>query len=200
MAAGACVLASVATCSSRHLPAVRDGDIIFHTSRSSQSEAVQRATRSRYSHMGLVLHRKGAPYVLEASATVRYTPLADWIARGTGHDFVLKRLKADATVLDPKALQALREQARRFEGRAYDLTFEWSDDRIYCSELVWKLYDRALGVQIGALQKLREFDLSDPVVRAKMQQRYGSAVPLDETVVSPNAMFDSPLLATVIEE
>lgn len=200
MAAGACVLASVSTCSSRPLPSVRDGDIIFHTSRSSQSEAVQRATRSRYSHMGLVLYRKGAPYVLEASATVRYAPLAEWIARGNGHHFVLKRLKTSSTILDPKALQALREQARRFEGRAYDLTFEWSDDRLYCSELVWKIYDRALGVQIGARQKLREFNLADPVVTAKMRQRYGTDVPLDETVVSPNAMFDSPLLETVIEE
>src|SRR5437867_163185 len=26
----------------------------------------------------------------------------------------------------------------------YDLTFEWSDDKIYCSELVWKVYERAL--------------------------------------------------------
>jgi Permuted papain-like amidase enzyme, YaeF/YiiX, C92 family len=103
-------------------------------------------------------------------------------------------------VLDPTALKGLREQARRFEGRAYDLTFEWSDDRMYCSELVWKLYDRALGIQIGAQQKQREFNLSDPVVTAKMRQRYGTSVPLDETVVSPNAMFDSPLLATVLEE
>ena len=30
---------------------LRDGDIIFHTSRSAQSAAIQRATHSRYSHV-----------------------------------------------------------------------------------------------------------------------------------------------------
>src|SRR5262245_5809101 len=33
-------------------PAVRDGDLIFHTSRSAQSAAIQRATHSPYSHVG----------------------------------------------------------------------------------------------------------------------------------------------------
>ena len=60
---------------------LRDGDIIFHTSRSAQSAAIQLATHSRYSHVGLILFRDGKPYVLEAVATVRYTPLDSWIAR-----------------------------------------------------------------------------------------------------------------------
>ena len=54
---------------------LRDGDIIFHTSRSAQSVAIQRATHSPYSHMGVVLYRDGKPFVFEAIATVRYTPL-----------------------------------------------------------------------------------------------------------------------------
>jgi hypothetical protein len=52
------------------VPAVQDGDIIFQTSLSSQSLAIQRATHSKYSHMGQIVLRDGAPYVLEASATV----------------------------------------------------------------------------------------------------------------------------------
>ena len=53
---------------------------------------------------------------------------------------------------------AAARRARQFEGKPYDLYFEWSDERIYCSELVWKMY-AALGVKLGTLQKLREFDL-----------------------------------------
>jgi Permuted papain-like amidase enzyme, YaeF/YiiX, C92 family len=197
---GACLLGCLAACGAKTLPAVRDGDIIFHTSRSSQSEAVQRATGSRYSHMGLIVHRQGAPYVLEAVATVRYTPLAAWISRGNGHHFVVKRLKDARLVLTPKAIAALSASGQLMQGRRYDLTFGWSDDRIYCSELVWKIYDRALGIHIGALQRLRDFNLTDPVVRAKMQERYGAAIPLDEPVISPGAMFSSPLLETVAQE
>ena len=173
---------------------LRDGDIIFHTSRSAQSAAIQRATHSPYSHMGVVLHRDGKPFVFEAIATVRYTPLADWVARGDSGRFIVRRLKHAPS---PAELRKLRAAASVYEGKPYDLYFEWSDARIYCSELVWKMYREALGIEIGALQKLREFDLSDPAVRAKMRERYGKNIPLDERVISPGSMFDSSLLQTV---
>ena len=176
---------------------LKDGDIIFHTSRSAQSSAIQRATGSKYSHMGLVVHRDGKPFVFEAISTVQFTPLARWTARGDGGRFVAKRLKKAETTLQPKALQKLLTEAQRFTGRTYDLTFGWADDRIYCSELVWKAYDRALGIQIGELARVRDFNLTDPAVRAKMRERYGKNIPLDEPVISPAAMFDSTLLVTV---
>ncbi|AGG31384.1 YiiX family permuted papain-like enzyme [Morganella morganii subsp. morganii] len=174
----------------------QQGDIIFHTSRSSQSIAIQKATGSVYSHMGIILLRDGKPYVYEAAKTVRFTPLKQWIARGTGNHYVVKRLKNQ---LSASQQQALYREAIRYQSRPYDLTFSWDDERIYCSELVWKIYKNALNTEVGQLQTLREFDLSSPEVQAKMKERYGKAVPLDETVISPVAMFDSPLLTTVYE-
>ena len=197
----ACFLALfAAACSAKDsFPAPRDGDLIFQTSRSSQSIAIQHATGSRYSHMGLILFRSGKPYVFEAISTVRFTALDQWIARGSGSHFVVKRLRNASRHLNPAGVEKLRAAARRFEGRPYDLAFDWSDDRIYCSELVWKAYERALGIQIGALQRVRDFNLSDPVVRAKMRERYGIKVPLNEPVISPVSMFRSDLLITVAE-
>ncbi len=179
---------------------VHAGDLIFQTSRSPQSIAIQNATGSPYSHMGLIFLRDGEPFVLEASATVRYTPLARWIAVGVGHHFVIKRLLDADRILTPQAMLQIEKSASVFVGRPYDLTFEWSDDRIYCSELVWKIYDRSLGIQIGTLQRIKDFNLSDPVVSALMRQRYGTAVPLEETVISPVAMFNSPLLSAVASQ
>ncbi len=46
---------------------------------------------------------------------------------------------------------------------------------------------------------MREFNLRDPAVQAKARERYGSRMPLDEPVISPVAMFDSPLLVTVAQ-
>jgi hypothetical protein len=178
----------------------RDGDVIFQTSLSSQSLAIQRATRSPYSHVGIIFHRNGKPYVFEAASTVRFTPLRKWIARGSGAHFVIKRLKNADTLLSITAVKNLRKEALRFQGKPYDFTFEWSDRRIYCSELVWKTFDRALGIQVGSPQKLKEFNLSDPIVVRKLEQRYGSNVPLEETVISPGAVFDSMELVTVTEK
>jgi len=61
------------------------------------------------------------------------------------------------------------------------------------------MYQRALGIELGARQKLREFDLSDPAVRAKIRERYGNAVPLAEPVISPAAMFSAKSLETVVQ-
>jgi Permuted papain-like amidase enzyme, YaeF/YiiX, C92 family len=149
--------------------------------------------------MGVILYRDGGACVLEAVATVRCTPLTRWIARGRSGHFVVKRLKAPA-MLSPKAVAALHDEGRRLEGRPYDSAFGWSDDMVYCSELVWKVYDRALGIHIGELQRLRDFNLMDPVVKAKLEQRYGSHIPLDEPVIAPSTMFSSPLLETVAQE
>jgi uncharacterized protein YycO len=179
---------------------VKDGDIIFHTSRSSQSSAIQRATGSRYGHMGIIFIRKGIPVVYEAVQTVRYTPLRRWTARGDGGHFVVKRLRDADRILTAGAIKKLMSVAATFEGKPYDLTFEWSDERIYCSELVWKIYERALGVKIGALQQLRDFNLDDPTVRRKMKERYGNAIPMNETVIAPSVMFDASNLAVVLQQ
>ena len=63
-----------------------DGDIIFQTSLSSQSEAIQIVTHSKYSHMGMLYKNGTEIYVLEAVQPVKLTPLKKWIARGKdGH-------------------------------------------------------------------------------------------------------------------
>lgn len=174
-------------------PDVQTGDLVFQQSRSAQSLAVQQATHSPYSHMGMIVLRQGRPYVLEAAATVRYTPLAAWAAQGERGAYVVKRLRDDAQ-LTPQRRDRLAAIGATYTGKPYDAAFGWSDDRIYCSELVWKIYQRALGVEIGALQPLKTFDLSAPAVRAKMRERYGDAIPWEEPIISPAAMFDSPLL------
>jgi hypothetical protein len=78
--------------------------------------------------------------------------------------------------------------------------FGWGDDKLYCSELVWKIYKQATGLEVGKLQKLKDFDLSNPIVARKLKERYGNKIPLDETVISPVAIFNSQLLMTVVEK
>lgn len=175
---------------------LRQGDIIFHESLSTQSRAIQLATGSRYSHMGLLFRRNGRWFVYEAVQPVKFTSLRDWIRRGRGGHFVVKRLRDSRATPDLAA--RLRAASLKYRGRPYDLYFGWSDDRIYCSELVWKVYKEAAGIEIGRLQRLREFDLSSRLVREKLRERYGDHVPLDEPVISPAAMFDSEKLVEVV--
>jgi uncharacterized protein YycO len=91
----------------------------------------------------------------------------------------------------------MKEIGKQFNGKSYDLTFEWSDDKIYCSELIWKIYQRAAGIEIGKLEPLKNFDLTHEAVRKKMKERYGENIPMEEKVISPASIFDSELLTTV---
>lgn len=175
----------------------QNGDIIFQTSLSSQSRAIQLATGSPYSHMGIVYVNQGRTFVYEASSVVRLTPFDEWVEGGKGGSYVVRRLKGARKLLTPAVLAKMRKCGENFRGKPYDLYFEWSDERIYCSELVWKIYREALGIEIGDLQKLSDFDLSAVEVKKKLEERYGIDIPLDEVVISPGSMYNSDMLETV---
>ena len=176
---------------------LREGDLIFQTSLSRQSQAIQLATKSRYSHCGLIYKDGKDYYVFEAIQPVKRTPLDKWIARGKDGKYVIKRLKNADQVLTPATLAKMKQIGDKFKGKNYDLTFEWSDDKIYCSELIWKIYQRTTGLEIGKLEKLSDFDLTNEAVKMKMKERYGDKIPMNEIVISPVATFDSELLKTV---
>lgn len=176
---------------------IHHGDLIFQTSLSRQSKAIQLATKSKYSHCGLIFKEGNKFYVFEAVQAVKKTPLDKWIARGQNGHFVIKRLKNAEQVLTNDALAKMKQVGQEFSGKNYDLTFEWSDNKIYCSELIWKVYQRATGVEIGKLEKLKDFDLTDEAVKSKMKERYGNNLPLNEVVISPKSIFDSELLMTI---
>jgi hypothetical protein len=176
---------------------LRDGDLIFQTSLSRQSQAIQLATKSKYSHCGLIYKDRKEYYVFEAVQPVKRTRLDKWIAKGKDGKYVIKRLKNADQVLTPATLAKMKQQGDEFKGKNYDLTFEWTDNKIYCSELIWKIYKRATGLEIGKLEKLSDFDLTNEAVKQKMKERYGDKIPINEIVISPVAIFDSELLKTV---
>lgn len=149
--------------------------------------------------MGILYVIHGKYYVYEAVQPVTLTPLEIWIRRGLNHFCMVKRLKDASALLTPEILKKMRAEGEKFKGRDYDMYFEWSDERIYCSELVWKIYKRGAGAEIGKLKKIRDFDLSSPVVQKKMEERYGKRIPWDEWAVSPADMLHSERLFTVSE-
>ncbi len=179
---------------------LKSGDIIFQTSKSQQSKAIQLATHSKYSHMGIIYVENDNIMVYEAVQPVKLTPLHEWINRGEKKHFVVKRLKESKKYLTSENLMKMKSIGETFIGKNYDIYFEWSNEKIYCSELVWKIYKEAVGIEIGKLQSLREFDLENEIVKEIMAKRYGDTIPLDEKVISPAVMFQSDKLTTVVEK
>ncbi|RUT71493.1 YiiX family permuted papain-like enzyme [Flavobacterium cupreum] len=176
----------------------KDGDIIFQTSESKQCEAVRIATNSKFSHCGIIYDINGKWFVFEAVQPVQLTPLEDWIKHGKDSKYVVKRLKNDS-VLKPEVLQKMKQYSQQFDGKEYDAYFEWTDNRIYCSELVWKIYKNGAGIELSKLRELKDFNLTDPRVGKILKERYGNDIPLEEKVVAPSDLADSTLLTTILD-
>ena len=192
--AGLCV-AVLLTCTWARAGEFQDGDIVFQRSRSQQAIAISAATHSDYTHMGIIFVESGEPFVYEAIQPVVRTPLKMWAERAKDGHYVVKRLK-DSTSLDAALL---KQQVTAMVGKDYDWQFEWSDDRMYCSELVWKAYRNAVGLRLGELRTLGDFDLEHETVQRLISQRYGSKVPFEMSVISPADILSSDLLVTVPE-
>lgn len=193
------LLLAICGCSARRCNRYRDGDIIFQTSKSRQSAAIQAATHSKFSHMGVLFQQEGNWYVYEAAGTVRSTALNQWIARGKGQHFAVMRLRSPET-LATNQLKQLKDAGLKFRGKKYDQYFEWSDKKIYCSELVWKMYKAALNIELGKLSRLGSVDLKAPVVKQLLNERYGKNFPLQEKTISPSEIYNCNLLKLVDED
>jgi uncharacterized protein YycO len=177
------------------VPALREGDVVFSSSAEGQGQAVMAATRSIYTHCGVVFLKDGKLMVLEAVEPVGVIPLATFISRSAPGTFMARRLKEPVA---PAKLAKARAWGEAQIGKKYDLKFRWDDDRMYCSELVWKIYEKA-GVRLCQPSRFQDYDLSKPSVKKIIEERYGDidAMPKDEKVVAPSDLANSNLLFTV---
>lgn len=174
----------------------KPGDIIFITSSSGQGKAIQLATKSKYTHVGIILQDGPDMMVYHAVEPVKKSTFNDFLKYSEDGQYELMRLK-DPQALDAKTLAAITDEAKKMLGRHYDLAFAWDDRELYCSEYVWKLYKHNANLEIGQPKPLGSFDLSSPIVKKKLQERYGNNIPLKENMISPGNMHDSPLLVKV---
>lgn len=177
---------------------LRDGDLIFQESTSGQSEMVRALTKSRWTHMGVIFNEAAGTVVFEAVSPVRKTPLARWIERGRDRRYVVKRLRDADSILSPEVVGKMRKISATWMGRPYDVRFRWDDESLYCSELAYKLFERASGRHVGNLQRAADLNLDDPRVQKAIRKRFANVTfnPI-ETVVTPDSIFNDEQLFEV---
>lgn len=177
---------------------LRSGDLIFQESSSPQSEMVAALTSSRWTHLGVVLVEPNGVRVLEAASPVKLTPLAEWIARGREGRYVVKRVHDAEQRLTPSIEKNMRALGAKWLGLPYDLRFRWDDDALYCSELVYKLYARSAGIELGRMQRAGDMNLDDERVQRAIEARFGNAkLDRNEPVVTPDSIFNDDQLEEV---
>lgn len=173
----------------------KNGDIIFHTSKSSQSKMIQEVTESKYSHVGIIYIKDGETYVMEAVQPVKVTPLNVFINRGVNSEYTVMRYKGNLSEQD---LSKMYEYGSSQLGKNYDLKFQWNDKTMYCSELVYKIYE-SVGVELCDKNTFSDYNLSSEEVRTAIKNRYKTELDMNEVVVTPVDLSESNLLYTVFD-
>jgi len=170
----------------------REGDVVFQSfPHSPLTDAIEGVTESPYSHCGIA-HRAGGKWVvIEAVGPVQETPWAEWVARGREQSYAIYRLKPEYRAKIPAFVAA----ARTYEGRPYDFHYDFDDEAIYCSELVYKAFRTAAGEELGKPQALGELKWK-PYVEVIKQLEDGQ-VPLDRQMITPRALAEAKQLEEV---
>jgi hypothetical protein len=201
---------SLTTVLAKDLPSLKNGDIIFQTSRSSQSSAILLASMSAYSHMGIIeIGSDGTAFVVEAVGPVKTTPLDAWIKRGLGGRVAIKRLPT--LTLDQS--QSILQAAHKFDGLPYDLFFMSTTDQIYCSELISLAFKNGASLTLGKTQKAKELYLDNfaakrliskrwqkhPLCQTAQTANFESCYDqiLEQELVTPDSIFNDPKLELI---
>jgi hypothetical protein len=151
------------------LPALRNGDIIFESAQSDQALAIFFATRSLYTHAGVVeKDADGALYVIQAAQVVMKTPLAAFIRQSYGERITIMRLPG----LSPAMAAQVVAAAAALEGRPYDFFFRLAPDEIYCSELVYDAFLNGAHIPLGHLQPIGALGIDNFAVKKIIQARW----------------------------
>jgi cell wall-associated NlpC family hydrolase len=171
---------------------LQSGDVVLQASTSERSALIRKASRSAYSHVGLVEVADDGTFVIEAVQPVSRTPLAKWIARGEG---------GWVTVLRPKGLDAAARSrvvavAKKELGKPYDARYRWDDERLYCSELVVKAFARGADLSVGKQEVVKTLALdADELARAA---KLGVAP--TQSLVTPGSLAEDDAFELVAEK
>jgi hypothetical protein len=161
--------------------APREGDVIFQSlPRGALVNAIEGATHSPWSHCGIVARdQRGQWIVYEALNGVEATPLRSFLMRSRGDRYAIYRWREALQAKVP----AMLDEVRAMVGRPYDIRYRMDDEKIYCSELIYKACRSATGQAPGKLVALGELDWGEYV--ALIERLEGGPVPVDRAMITP---------------
>ena len=160
----------------------QEGDLVFQALPLDLDlvVAIEGVTKSHYSHVG-VLHKRDDEWtVIEASGPgVIYTAFDKWKTHGRNKRWAAFRLKAEHQKNIPQFLVNLHPHA----GKEYDFKYELSENKLYCSELIYHAWKKTTGQMMGKLTKIG--DLNWKPHQKTIEKYNGGPMPLDRQMISP---------------
>ena len=187
-----CLLTLVGVGQVPHEVVFQSGDVVLQASKSERSALIRKASRSKYSHVGVVEVAKDGVFVIEAVQPVSRTPIAQWLARGEDQWMTVLRAKG----LDAKAQKRVVAEATKELGKPYDARYRWDDARLYCSELVVKAFARGADLSVGRQEQVKSLALGKDELA--MAAKLG--VSPEQALVTPGSLAEDESFEVVADE
>jgi hypothetical protein len=167
------------------------GDLIFQGAAGDPlGDLIKGLSQSPIAHCGIIVKDGDATLVIEADALgVVKTPYATFIKAEGGQYRVMRLTKADN-------VDALVQAALKELGKPYDRKFQMDDKALYCSELVYKAYQKAYGAELAKPRRIADMNYR-PHLAAMTAMNQGKAPDLKQQIVLPADLAASDKLQVV---
>jgi hypothetical protein len=208
---------------------LKEGDLVFVQSHTENAAQITQVTGSRLTHCGIVFGSSEGWVVFEGAGQPEFRSLEKWQkeeADGHVEPVYVHRLKNRDEILTADKLKSLRDEASKLHKTNYDFAFAWNNsyvenrgrrdevtkEYVYCSELLYKAFERALGLRLGTPHAIKDYYAGLPEqdadkIKAKLKDdpraqrcRNGNAFNPEDPAISPVEVFASELLEDVKNE
>jgi len=207
----ACIfLLILSSCKNKESPdtfSLREGDLLFQDSDCGPfCTAIEKVTfghkGAKFSHIGLVIKENDKLKVLEAiSAGVVLTPIDTFLNRSFDTNkkpkVVVGRLVSDKKTLIPQAIEFTKDQRQK----EYDDVFDITNDKYYCSELIYDAFKYAN--EGNPLFDLQPMTFLDPETEETFPiwkeyfDNLGTSIPEGKLGLNPGGISTSPYIELI---
>lgn len=175
------------------------GDILLQSAKCGVfCDSIRATTHSQIDHAAIVIvppqtqrlafGSKGAAMdgeIIEAWTPIaKKTPLSEFLSRDDGK-YIQLRLKPEYR--DKISMDDVINVAKSYIGKDYDYKFEENEDKIYCSELVYKAYEKGANIPVGKIQKISDFDKK--YAKGYWTEHFHGKIPWERRVISPAGLL-----------
>jgi len=163
----------------------KTGDVLLQHIPGRLTSVIKDVTNSFYSHCGMVVIKNRQIYVIEAIGPVKYTPLSRWLKQGRDNFTQLRPL-----YFENHQLAMVVTEAEKLLGKPYDIQYELDEEKIYCSELIYKAFLRASKKEVGKKEALSTLNWKphEDFIRHLCRGQ----LPLKRELVTPESLSVNP--------
>ena len=157
---------------------LKTGDLLFQILNNDSVFNKSQNLDSTYNNIGIAFIDGQNYALLETKDQVQYVSLRQWVANGNEENYVVKRLRNADSLFTNDGIQKFRSEARNNILKKYDTGSDWTDEKMYSAELIWKIYKRSLNIKLGELDTVK----TDSIMKFE---------------ITPNTIFNSRNLMTI---